>query len=119
MNGLSVSLNLIIVVAIAVLIIAVFSVLFINSSAGPISQTEAQSTVGSRCSSFCKPYIHDTFRNALIASRNDPNFMASCNVLGYPEVIECIENICLCDVDVTEAEIGQMLDEALTISGRR
>ena len=116
MKGISLPINIIIIVAIAVIALVSLGAFFFSASSGGISQTDAQRIFGTGCARYCQTDLYSTFKNAYDASRNDPQFVAACNSLGYGDqqhVNRCLEACTNCNLLVTETDQIQGQDKIL------
>lgn len=119
MKGLALSLNAVILVAIAALVLAAFGVFFISASGKGISETEAQRLFAGGCARYCESDLYSTFRNAYLASQNDPGFVAACTRLKYgPPLNRCLERCSNCNLEVTEKDLERGLDNLNAMSSR-
>lgn len=119
-KGLAISLNVVIVLAITILVLASISAFFFTSSFGQISEAEAQRIFSSGCVRYCEPDLYKTFTNAYMASRNDPSFVMACERLGYGDashVNRCLERCSNCNLNINEQDIGQQHDQLLALTG--
>lgn len=119
MRGLAVSLNVIIVVAIGVLALASLSLFFFTGSFNQISEAEAQRLFSSGCARYCQSDLYETFRNAYVASQNDPDFVGACERLNYGDkahVNRCFERCSNCNLDVNEGDISRGYDNLLALT---
>lgn len=120
-KGFSLSLNAVILIAIAVLVLAALSVFFVTSSLGGLSETEAQRLFAVGCTRYCEADLYGTFRNAYLAAQNDAGFIAACKRLGhgdqqYPN--RCLERCTNCFTTVEEEDLRTGLDNINAITGR-
>ncbi len=121
MKGLEIPLNMIIVIAIALIVIASVSVFFMSSSFQTVSSTDAQRVFANGCTRYCTSSLYDTFRNAYEASQNDQEFIKACVSLGYMSgtmVNQCLEKCTNCNMDVTTDDIESGLDYAGALTDR-
>lgn len=106
-KGISLPINVMIVVAIAVVAIVAIGAFFFSASFGTISDTEAQRVFSTGCARYCQSDLYSTFKGAYDASRSDPQFVAACTRLGYGDnlhVNRCLEACSNCNLDVTREE---------------
>jgi flagellar basal body-associated protein FliL len=121
MKGISLSVNLIVVLGIVVLVLAAVLAFFFSGSFGQISQAEAQRVFAAGCARYCEPNLYATFKNAYDASRNDPSFVNACVALKYGDkdhVNKCLGECSNCNLDVQEAEIQSGLENLNTMTTR-
>lgn len=121
-KGISLPMNVLIVVAIAVVAVVAIGAFFFSASFGTISDTEAQRVFGTGCVRYCHSDLYSTFKGAYDASRSDSQFVAACVKLGYGDsqhVNRCLEGCTNCNLIVTQDDINQGLDNlnALTTRG--
>ena len=119
LKGISLPLNAIIIIAIALIALAVLGSIFLSSSFGGISQTESQRVFSSGCTRYCKPSLYQTFAAAYSASQNDPDFMKACTALGYgPPVNKCLERCGNCNLNVTQNDLNRGMDNLNELTTR-
>ncbi|MFA4819471.1 MAG: hypothetical protein WC613_00765 [Candidatus Aenigmatarchaeota archaeon] len=105
MKGISLPMNMIIVVTIAALVLVAFGAFFITTTGGGVSDAEAQRIFAGGCVQYCKPGLYETFTAAYTASQNDPNFIKACTKLGYGDgqnANRCLEKCPGCNVIVDQ-----------------
>ncbi len=122
MKGLSMSLNLIVIIAIAVLALVSLTAVFFSGSFGQISEAEAQRLFASGCARYCEPDFYGTFRNAYLASQNDPDFVRACERLQYgtkDRVNRCLDRCGNCFLNVTESDIERGYENLLNLAESR
>ena len=121
-KGLSMPLNLIVVIAIAVLALASLTAVFFSGSAGQISDAEAQRIFASGCSRYCIPDFYGTYRNAYVASQNDPDFIRACERLQYgakEHLNRCFDRCGNCFLNVTESDLERGYEDLLNLAESR
>ncbi len=108
---MSLPVNALIVIAIAVVALVALGAFFFSASFDGISDAEAQRIFGLGCARYCKSDLYATFQNAYDASRNDPSFIAACTKLGYgPPISKCFEACYNCNLIITEDDLNQNYD---------
>lgn len=120
-KGLAVSLNVVIIVAIGLLALVSISLFVFSGSLGQISDAEAQRLFSAGCARYCQPDLHETLRNAYVASQNDPNFVKACEKLRYGDaahVNRCLERCSNCNLDVNDNDINGGFDNLLALTER-
>ncbi len=123
MKGISMPMNMMVIVAIAVLAVVAVGAFFMLSSGGTISDTQAYTTFSNGCSQYCKPTLYETFKSLQSEAKNNPAFASACIKLGYvQEGEENLEARCLlrcvgCNLDVDEEDLRGNLDELIIVSG--
>lgn len=122
MKGLSLSLNAVIIVAIAMLALTSLGWLLLSGSFGQMSEADAQRVFSTGCARYCEPNLYQTFKNAYLASKNDKDFVAACKRLKYGDeqyVNRCFERCANCNLDVTEEDINRGYDNLIALTERR
>lgn len=110
-KGMSLPVNALIIIAIAVMALVALGAFFFSVSSGGISDTEAQRLFAVGCARYCKSELYATFQNAYDASKNDQPFIAACTKLGYaPPISKCFEACFNCNLIVTGNDLNQNYD---------
>lgn len=121
MKGVSLSLNAIIVIAMGVVALVSIGFFLLSGSLGQISEAEAQRLFAGGCARYCQPDLYQTFRNAYLASQNDPQFVTACKRLKYGDeqhVNRCLERCSNCNLDVNENDINRGYDNLIALTER-
>lgn len=116
------SLNLIVILAIAILALASLTAFFFSGSFGQISDAEAQRLFAGGCARYCQPDLYQTFKNAYIASKNDADFVKACERLQYgtkDHVNRCLDRCGNCFLNVTKSDIDSGYDNLLNLAESR
>ena len=120
-KGMSMPVNVIIVVAIAVMALVALGSFFFLASSGSISDTDAQRVFGLGCAQYCKSDLYQTFQGAYTASQRDKQFVAACTKLGYGDkdhVNRCLQACVNCNLIVTENDLNQGYDNIVAETTR-
>ncbi len=123
MKGLAMPMNMIVIIAIAVLAVVAVGAFFMLSSGGTISDTQSYTVFSNGCTQYCKPTLYETFKALNTASETNPAFAKACVNLGYVQQGEvnlearCLKRCLGCSMDVSEEELRGNLDELVMVSG--
>lgn len=120
-KGISLPINALIVIAIAVVALVTLGALFFSSSFSSISSTDTQRVFGLGCARYCKSDLYSTFQGAYEASKNDQQFVAACQKLGYGDqqhVNRCLQACVSCNLIVTETDLNQGYDNLVAQTTR-
>jgi len=121
MKGISLSLNAVVIIGIAVLVIAAMGLFFLSGSGSTISDAEAKRIFYSGCTQYCKADLYETFQGAYTAAYTNPQFIAACVKLGFGSQEfpnRCLENCPNCNLDVTGQDLNRGLDNINPLTSR-
>lgn len=116
------SLNLVVIIAVAVLVLAALAAFFLTSSFGQISETEAQRLFAVGCTRYCEADLYGTFRNAYLSAQNDAGFIAACKRLGHGDQQwpnRCLGNCTNCYTKIEEGDLRTGLDNINAVAAGR
>lgn len=114
-KGLQLPTNAMVMTIIAVVIITVLLGFVLTNSGQQMSNANAQKIFSIGCNSACSASTYENYKSAIDLSRNNPDFMKACEVLGYGNITypnRCLEH-CGCDMKAIDFEVNETFNNII------
>ena len=123
MKGISMSVNVVIVIVLAVVVISVIGVFFISNSFRTASDLNNQQVFAQGCVRYCRADTYGTYVALYDALKTDSEFVQVCTNMGFIEkgsiaLQKCLKQCTNCDIDVTQLDASQVGNTAIALTGR-
>lgn len=124
MKGQELPMNMIVVVAIAVVALLALGAFLFSGSLSNFNAAEAQRVFATGCTQYCSSDLYGTLQNAYQASQNNPDFVKACVNLGYIKSTEtmymnrCLDKCGNCNLDVGTTDTAAGFDSLVAKTTR-